>query len=64
MFHRVQAVIASLQALEPLVPQIPAEVRHRMLEPLNNLHADLNGLLFTAFLLASIHPDADDCDVG
>ena len=49
---------------KPLIPQVPTEVQHRMLEPLTNLHAEPNGLLFTAFLLASIHPNADDYDVG
>ena len=29
-----------------------------------DLHAELNGLLFTAFLFASIHPNADEYDVG
>ena len=64
MFQRVQGMIASLQALDPLLYQVPAEVRARMLEPASDLHADLNGLLFTAFLFANIHPNADDCDVG
>ena len=54
----------TLQALDPLLQQVPAEVRARMVEPAGDLHADLNGLLFTAFLFANIHPDADDYDVG
>ena len=64
MFQRVQGMIASLQALEPLLRQVPAEVRAQMIEPASDLHADLNGLLFTAFLFANIHPNADDYDVG
>ena len=62
--HRVQGMIASLQALDPLLHRVPAEVRSRMLEPASDLHAELNGLLFTAFLFANIHPNADDYDVG
>ena len=27
------------------------------------VHADLNGLLFAAYLLASIHPNSDDFDI-
>ena len=57
-------VIASLQALEPLLRQVPAGVQAQMAEPASDLHADLNGLLFTAFLFANIHPNADDYDVG
>ena len=57
-------MIASLQALDPLLPHVPAEIQSRMIEPASNLHAELNGLLFTAFLFANIHPNADDYDVG
>ena len=28
------------------------------------VHADLNGLLFTTYLLASVHPNSDDFDTG
>ena len=64
MFQRVQGMIASLQALDPLLSHVPAEIQSRMIEPASNLHAELNGLLFTAFLFANIHPNADDYDVG
>ena len=64
MFQRVQGMIASLQALDPLLPHVPAEVQRLTLESASNLHAELNGLLFTAFLFASMHPNADDYDVG
>ena len=64
MFQRVQAMIASLQALDPLLPLVPTEIQRVMLESAGDLHAELNGLLFTAFLFASIHPNADDYDVG
>ena len=65
MFQRVQqGMIASLQALDPLLHHVPAEVQSRMIEPASDLHAELNGLLLTAFLFANIHPNADDYDVG
>ena len=35
-----------------------------MAGPLTTLHAELSGLLFVALLMAIIHPDADDQDVG
>ena len=41
MFQRVQGVIASLQALEPLLRQVPAGVQAQMVEPASDLHADL-----------------------
>ena len=53
MFQRVQGVIVSLQALDPLLPHVPVEIQSRMIEPASNLHAELNGLLFTAFLFAT-----------
>ena len=62
MFQRVQ--ITSLQALEPLLRQVPAGVQVQMIEPADDLHADLNCPLFTAFLFANIHPNANDHDVG
>ena len=64
MFQRVQGMIASLQALDPLLPHVPAAIQARMIEPASNVHAELDGLLFTAFLFANIHPNADDYDVG
>ena len=45
MFQRVQqGMIASLQALDPLLHHVPAEVQSRMIEPASDLHADLNGV--------------------
>ena len=60
----MQGMIASLQALDPLLPHVPAEIQSQMIEPASNLHAELNGLLFTAFLFANMHPNADDYDAG
>lgn len=64
LFQRVQAIIASLQDAQHLLPQVPADIQGRMVEPLTSLHAELNGLLFTAYLLASVHPNADDFDIS
>ena len=62
LFHRVQAMIASLRDVE-LLPLMPGPVQRRMVLPLAMAHADLNGLLFTAYLLASVHPNSDDFDI-
>ena len=51
MFQWVQGMIASRQALDPPLHQVPAEVRSRMVEPASDLHADLNGLLFYSLSL-------------
>ena len=64
LFSRVQAMIASLRDVEHLLPLTPGPVQRRMVLPLAMAHADLNGLLFTAYLLASVHPNSDDFDIG
>ena len=42
---------------------MPPPVQRSMHLPLTRVHADLNGLLFVAYLLASIHPNSDDFDI-
>ena len=64
LFNRVQAMLTSLQDVERLLPMMPPPVQQRMVLPLTTVHADLNGLLFTAYLLASVHPNSDDFDIG
>ena len=64
LFNRVQAMIASLRNVERLLPLMPGPVQRRMVLPLTTLHADLYGLLFTAYLLASVHPNSDDFDIS
>ena len=57
-------MLMSLQDVERLLPMMPRPVQQRMVLPLTTVHADLNGLLFTAYLLASVHPNSDDFDIG
>ena len=57
LYNRVQAMLMSLQDVERLLPMMPMPVQQRMVLPLATVHADLNGLLFTAYLLASVHPE-------
>ena len=64
LYNRVQAMLTSLQDVERLLPMMPLPVQQRMVLPLTTVHADLNGLLFTAYLLASVHPNSDDFDIG
>ena len=59
LYNRVQAMLTSLQDVERLLPMMPMPVQQRMVLPL----ADLNGLLFSAYLLASVHPNSDDFDI-
>ena len=63
LYNRVQAMLVSLQDVERLLPSMPTPVQHSMHLPLTRVHADLNGLLFVAYLLASIHPNSDDFDI-
>lgn len=64
LFQRVQVMVASLQDVQHLLPQLPAGIQRRMVEPLASLHAELIGLFYTAYLLASVHPNADDFDIS
>ena len=64
LYNRVQAMLASLQDVERLLPLMPIPVQQRMVLPLTTVHADLNGLLFAAYLLASVHPNSDDFDIS
>ena len=64
LYNRVQAMLMSLQDVERLLPMMPRPVQQRMVLPLTTVHADLNGFLFTAYLLASVHPNSDDFDIG
>ena len=43
--------------LHNLLP-VPVDIQRRMVGPLTTLHADLT------YLLAGVHPDADDFDIG
>ena len=63
LYSRVQAMLVSLRDVERLLPMMPVPVQQSMHIPLTRVHADLNGLLFAAYLLASIHPNSDDFDI-
>ena len=64
LYNRAQAMLTSLRDVDRLLPMMPMPVQQRMVLPLTTVHADLNGLLFTAHLLASVHPNSDDFDIG
>ena len=64
LYNRVQAMLTSLRDVDRLLPMMPMPVQQRMVLPLTTVHADLNGLLFTTYLLASVHPNSDDFDIG
>ena len=64
LYNRAQAMLTSLRDVDRLLPMMPTPVQQRMVLPLTTVHADLNGLLFTAHLLASVHPNSDDFDIG
>ena len=57
LYHRVQAMLVSLQ--DEACPHLSSTACTFHLRG----HADLNGLLFIAYLLASIHPNSDDFDI-
>ena len=63
LYNRVQATLVSLQDVEHLLPMMPVPAQQRMHLPLTMVHADLNGLLFAAYLLASVHPNSDGFDI-
>ena len=63
LYNRVQAMLTPLRDVERLLPMMPLPVQQRMVLPLAAVHADLNGLLFSAYLLASVHPNSDDFDI-
>ena len=56
-------MLVTLRDVECLLPTMPVPVQQSMHIPLARVHADLNGLLFAAYLLASIHPNSDDFDI-
>ena len=57
LYSRVQAMLVTLRDVERL-PMMPVPVQQSMHVPLTRVHADLNGLLSAAYLLASIHPNS------
>ena len=64
LHERAQAMMNSLDDIEQALNLLPPDIQTNLIAPLTTLHAELSGLLFVALLLAQIHPDADDQDVG
>ena len=60
LYGRARAMLALLKDVNRLLPLMPQPVQKQMVPSLTTLHAELSGLLYTAYLLASVHPHSDD----
>ena len=59
---RVQGLRALVQEIEQTVDYMPQDVQGALLTPLADLHSQLCGLVYVAWLLSLLHPRADDHD--
>ena len=59
---RVQGLHALVQEIEQTVDSLPHDVQGALLTPLTDLHTQLCGLVYVAWLLSLLHPHADDHD--
>ena len=59
---RVQGLHALVQEIEQTVDYLPQDVQGALLTPLADLHSQLCGLVYVAWLLSLLHPHADDHD--
>ena len=59
---RVQGLHALVQEIEQTVDYMPQDVQGALLTPLADLHSQLCGLVYVAWLLSFLHPHADDHD--
>ena len=59
---RVQGLHALVQEIEQTVDYMPHDVQGALLTPLTDLHSQLCGLVYVAWLLSLLHPHADDHD--
>ena len=59
---RVQGLHALVQEIEQTVDYTPQDVQGALLTPLADLHSQLCGLVYVAWLLSLLHPHADDHD--
>ena len=59
---RVQGLHALVQEIEQTVDYMPHDVQGVLLTPLADLHTQLCGLVYVAWLLSLLHPHADDHD--
>ena len=62
LYARVQALHALIEDIEQTVDQLPHDVQGALLVPLADLHSQLCGLIYVAWLFALAHPQADDHD--
>ena len=59
---RVQGLHALVQDIEQTVDYMPPDVQGALLTPLTDLHSQLCGLVYVAWLLSLLRPQADDHD--
>ena len=57
---RVQGLQALVQDIEQTVDEMAHDVQGALLTPLTDLHSQLCGLVYVAWLLSLMHPQADD----
>ena len=57
---RVQGLHALVHDIEQTVDEMPHDVQGALLTPLTDLHSQLCGLVYVAWLLSLMHPQADD----
>ena len=56
----MQGLHALVQEIEQTVDYMPQDVQGALLTPLADLHSQLCGLVYVAWLLSFLHPHADD----
>ena len=56
----MQALHALVNDIEQTVDHMPHDVQGALLTPLADLHSQLCGLVYVAWLLSLLHPQADD----
>ena len=57
---RVQGFHALVHDIEQTVDDMPHDVQGALLTPLTDLHSQLRGLVYVAWLLSLLHPQEDD----
>ena len=62
LHDRVQSLHALVHEIEQTVDSLPRDVQGALLSPLTDLHSQLCGLVYVAWLFSMLHPDADDHD--
>ena len=57
---RAQALRALIEDIEQTIDHMPPDVQGALLAPLADLHSQLCGLVYVAWLFSLLHPHADD----